>query len=103
MAINFNIQSLDDWDRQNDSLAKAGEAMEDAAEALREQVVQNFANLGVPGDLTPIIMEKYDEEVLSIVQVFDKEYLRFVNANKVNHDNAVEMKSNIASAVGKMR
>lgn len=103
MAVNFNIHNLDEWAEQNMALAKAGVAMEQAALALREEVVKNFANLGVPGDLTPIIMEKFDEDVLSDIQKFDEELLRFVKVNTKNQEGAVEMKNSIAGFVGNMR
>ena len=76
--------------------------MEEAALALRKAVVDNFASLGVPGDLTPVIMEQYDKEVLNEVQKFDEEFIKFVKKNEKNQQDAVEMKSNLAGVVGKM-
>ncbi len=102
MAVDFNISSLDAWNEQNVALAKAGVAMEEAALALRKAVVDNFASLGVPGDLTPIIMEQYDKEVLNEVQKFDEEFIKFVKKNEKNQQDAVEMKSKLAGVVGRM-
>ena len=103
MGMNFTIRNLEEWQQLNQSLSKAADYMAEAAEALRKAVIDNFAQMGISGDLTPIIMEKYDEEVNSVVKDFEDSFEMFINSNVSLQASAEDTKAQMAAAVDSMR
>ena len=103
MGMNFKITNLDEWRNLNQALSRAADYMAEAAEALRKTVIDNFAQMGISGDLTPIIMEKYDEEVNSLVKEFEDSFDVFIKNNVEIQAGAEDAKAKIAAAVGSMR
>lgn len=82
MAGNFEITSMNEWENTINTLQEAYDAMEFASEKMKAVVQNCLLQSGITGDLVPILMEKYDEDVLGSVRTFQAGMSAFIKTHK---------------------
>ena len=91
MAINFDIKSVMEWEDTINMLNDTYNTMEFAAEQLKKVVQQCLLENGIRGDLVPVLMDKYEEDVLASVKTFQAGLDALIKSHRQVLENSQEL------------
>lgn len=82
MINNYHIKSFSEWEGLIRTLTNTRQTMEDVAEKMKKTVMDSLLVGGMTGDLVPILVQKYEEDVLAPVRIFQAKVDAFLKANE---------------------
>ena len=102
MAEDFRINSMKEWEESINVLSEAREAMDFASEKMKAVVQDCLLKNGITGDLVPVLMERYDEDVLGSIKIFDSCMGAFIKTNQQVLENSEELDKTLNTKVSQM-